>query len=62
VPASNEKLDEELAGRMFKTFQQKTTGPRAVQITAQLPAGTAGQVMVTVKGKAGATTATFTYT
>jgi len=32
------------------------------QITAQLPAGTAGQVMVTVKGKAGATTATFTYT
>ena len=32
------------------------------QITAQLPAGTAGQVIVTVKGKTGAATAPFQYT
>ncbi len=31
------------------------------QITAQLPAGSAGQVMVTVKGKTGAATASFSY-
>jgi hypothetical protein len=32
------------------------------QLTAQLPAGTAGQVMVTVKGKTGTATASFLYT
>jgi len=32
------------------------------QLTAQLPAGTAGQVMVAVKGKTGTATASFLYT